>query len=363
MAEFAARSGIGRELYGAAAALVGHWRGGLAVATLIGCACFATISGSSLATAATIGGVALKEMDRYKYAPGLAAGTVAAGGTIGILIPPSILMVIYCVMTEQSIGKMFAAGFLPGLLLTGLFIATILLWVSVKPDAAPHSARLSGAETVKALAGVWPVIIIFLVVLGGIYSGLFTPTEAAGIGAFATLIVALLRRRMGRQVFLDSLMATAVTSSMVFLIVIGSTLFSTFLTVTGITEALKNVVSTSSISPLMILLMIIFLYVILGCFMDSLGMVLLTVPVFFPVIVQAGFDPIWFGIILVIVVEVGLITPPVGLNVYIVKGVAPHIPLGTIFAGIVPFLVPFAVLIALLIVWPDIALWLPRALY
>lgn len=363
MAEFAARSGLARELYAAAAAFVGHWRGGLAIATLLGCAGFATISGSSLATAATIGGVALKEMDRFRYDPRLASGTVASGGTIGILIPPSILMVIYGVMVEQSIGKLFAAGFLPGIMLTGLFIITVVIWTSLRPEAAPRSDRLPFRARLHPLKEVWSVLLIFVVVIGGIYGGLFTPTEAAGIGAVATLVVAVVRGKMTGAVFKDSLMAAAVTSSMVFLIVIGSSLFSSFLTVTGMTTALKNLVSGAGVPPLAVLIIILLVYVVLGCFMESLGMVLLTVPVFYPVLIQLGYDPIWFGIILVMVVELGLVTPPVGLNVYVVRGVAPHIGLGQIFAGIVPFLIAFVLGIVLLIIWPEIALWLPRLLY
>jgi tripartite ATP-independent transporter DctM subunit len=362
MAEIAARSGLARELYAAGAAFVGHWPGGLAIATLLGCAGFATISGSSLATAATIGGVALKEMDRFRYDRRLASGTVAAGGTIGILIPPSILMVIYGVMTEQSIGKLFAAGFLPGLMLTGLFIITVLVWVSLRPKAAPRSSRVPFRHRLIALKEVWAVVLIFLVVIGGIYGGLFTPTEAAGIGAAATLLAAAARRKMTFAVFRDSLLASAATSAMVFLIVIGSSLFSSFLTVTGMTTALKSLVSGTGISPLTVLIIVLLVYAVLGCFMESLGMVLLTVPVFYPILIQVGYDPIWFGIILVMVVELGLVTPPVGLNVYVVKGVAPHIPLGQIFIGIVPFIAAFALGMVLLIIWPGIALWLPRVL-
>jgi tripartite ATP-independent transporter DctM subunit len=362
MAELAARSGLARELYAAGAAFVGHWRGGLAIATLLGCAGFATISGSSLATAATIGGVALKEMDRFQYDARLASGTVAAGGTIGILIPPSILMVIYGVMTEQSIGKLFAAGLIPGILLTALFILTVVIWTSLRPAAAPRYERLPFRVRLIALKEVWSVVLIFVIVIGGIYGGLFTPTEAAGIGAAATLIVATVRGRMTRKIFKESLMASAATSAMVFLIVIGSSLFSSFLTVTGMTTALKNLVSGQGVTPLTVLVIVLLVYVVLGCFMESLGMVLLTVPVFYPILIQVGYDPIWFGIILVMVVELGLVTPPVGLNVYVVRGVAPHIPLGHIFIGIVPFLGAFVAGIVLLIIWPDIALWLPRVL-
>jgi C4-dicarboxylate transporter, DctM subunit len=363
MAEFAARSGIARELYATAAAVTAHWRGGLAISTLLGCAGFATVSGSSLATAATIGGVALREMDRYKYDTRLASGTVAAGGTIGILIPPSLTMVIYGVMTEQSIGKLFMAGIVPGLMLTGLFILTVVVWVRLRPEAAPRAEALPWRERLLALRGVWAALLIFALVIGGIYTGIFAPTEAAGVGAFATLLVSWIRKRMPFPVFVDSLKATAATSGMVFLIIIGSSVFSSFLAITGLTQALTRVVSGGGISPLSVLLLILLAYAILGCLMDSLGMILLTVPVFFPVIVAVGYDAIWFGIILVMMIELGLITPPVGMNAFVVKGVAPHIPLGQIFIGTVPFIAAFVAGVALIIIWPDIALWLPGLLY
>ena len=363
MAEFASRTKLARELYIAGAAFVGHWRGGLAIATLLGCAGFATISGSSLATTATVGGVALKEMETMRYRPALAAGAVASGGTLGILIPPSVLMVIYCVLTEQSIGRLFAAGIVPGLLLTALFAVAVIAWTFVRPHDAPRSVRQPIAARLAALAAVWPVAILFVGVIGGIYSGLFTATEAAGVGAFGAALIAWLLGRMSREVFIESVKSAAVTSAMVFLIVIGSSLFSTFLSVAGITQALQSLVETSQLPPLGVLLVIIAIYIVLGCLMESLGMILLTVPVFYPVLMQLGYDPIWFGVILVIMVELGLVTPPVGMNLFIVRSVAPTIPMSQIILGIIPFLGSIALLVALLIAFPGIALWLPGLLY
>lgn len=282
MAEFASRTRLARELYVAGAAFVGHWPGGLATATQLGCAGFATISGSSLATTATVGSVAMKEMSTLRYSPALAAGSVASGGTLGILIPPSVIMVIYCVLTEQSIGRMFAAGILPGLLMTVLFALTIALWVFWRPGDAPRMAKTPLRQRIDALIAVWPVVVLFVFVIGGIYLGIFTATEAAGIGAFGAMAIAWVLGRMNWTILVDSIRASTVTSAMVFLIVIGSSLFSSFLAVTGITQALQQLVEASSLPPLGILLIILAVYLVLGCLMETLGMILLTVPVFFP---------------------------------------------------------------------------------
>ncbi len=363
MAEFTSRTGLSRELFAAAAALVGRRRGGLAIATLLGCAGFATISGSSMATAATVGGVALKEMEALRYRPALAAGAVAAGGTLGILIPPSVVLVIYGVMTEQSIGRLFAAGILPGILLTALFAFTVAVWATLRPQDAPRSPAIGARATLAALVAVWPVAFLFVFVIGGIYAGLFTATEAAGVGAFGALVIAWLLGRMSLAVLLESVKAATVTSSMVFLIVIGSSVFSTFLSVTGITQALQRAVEASDLAPIAVLGIVLLVYVVLGCLIESLGMILLTVPIFFPLLTQLGYDPIWFGIILVLMVELGMITPPVGMNLFVVRVVAPSLPMAQVIAGVMPFLAAFAACIALLVAFPQIALWLPDALY
>jgi len=364
MGQLASGAGLARELYDSAHALVGHLRGGLAMATAVGCAGFSAVCGSSFATAATMGGVALREMDRHRYAPRLAAGTVAAGGTIGILIPPSVILVVYAILTEQSVGALFAAGLLPGLLLTGLIMLTVALWVRWDPSLAPQTVRPPRGERLRALRGVWPVAALFVLVVGGIYSGVFTPTEAAGVGAFGALVIPLLRGQMSRRVVVESLVGAARSSAMIFLIIIGSSLFSTFLSVTGITRVLLELTQDLALPGVAVLVGILALYVVLGCFMDALGMMLLTIPVFYPVVLELGYDPVWFGVVLVLVIEMGLITPPVGINVFVVRGVAPaHVRLAQIFAGIVPFLMAFVVAVALLIAFPGIALWLPGRLF
>lgn len=363
MGQFASGAGMARELYDAAQAVVGRFRGGLAMATVVGCAGFAAVCGSSFATAATMGSVALSEMQRHRYAARLAAGTVAAGGTIGILIPPSVILVVYAILTEQSVGQLFAAGLLPGLLLSALIMITITVWVRVDPTLAPEAVRPPAHERLRALAGVWPVALLFVVVVGGIYAGYFSPTESAGIGAFGAFLIPLLRGHMTRAVALQCVLRAAQTSAMIFLIIIGSSLFSTFLSVTGITHALLGFAQHLAWPPLAVLTAILLIYVVLGCFMDSLGMMLLTIPVFYPLILELGFDPVWFGVVLVLVVEMGLITPPVGLNVFVVRGAARGVRLAEIFRGIVPFLAAFVAAIAALVLFPELALWLPRALF
>jgi len=365
MGAFAARTGLARELYDAANAMTGHRRGGLAMGTVVGCAGFSTICGSSLATAATMGGVSLKEMARHGYSDRLSSGAVAAGGTIGILIPPSVILVIYAILTEQSVGALFAAGLLPGIVLTVLFMATIWIWARLRPEAAPRSDKLPWRQRLQALTGVWAVLVLVLLVIGGIYTGFFTPTESAGIGAFGTFLIGLLRGRFTINILTECFLAAAVTTAMIFLIIFGSSLFSTFLTVTGINQALSALTNQSGLEPVAVLLLMLAVLMLLGCFMDSLGIVLLTVPVFFPVLIGLDFGlstaetGIWFGILLVMTVEMGLITPPVGMNVFIVRGVAPDIPIGRIFAGVLPFLAAFFVAIGLILLVPQIALWLP----
>ena len=363
MGSLASRTGLARELYAAAQAFLGHRRGGLAKATVVGCAGFATICGSSLATAATMGGVSLGEMARHGYGSELAAGAVAAGGTIGILIPPSVVLVIYAILTEQSVGALFAAGLIPGILLTGLFVLTVNLWVRRRPDLAPIAPAAPWRLRLAAGRDVWPLAVLVVAVIGGLYVGAFTPTESAGIGAFGAGLIAVLRRRLDLRVLRHCLTDTAVTSAMIFLIIFGSSLFSTFLTVTGITQALRDATAASGLPPVAVLLLVLLALIALGCFMDTLGIILLTVPVFYPVILDLGYDPIWFGVVLVLVAEMGLITPPVGMNVFVVRGVAPHIPIGRIFAGVLPFLLACMVGIAALIAVPGLALWLPRLLY
>lgn len=365
MGAFAARTGLARELYAAANAMTGHRRGGLAMGTVAGCAGFSTICGSSMATAATMGGVSLKEMARHGYNDSLSSGVVAAGGTIGILIPPSVILVIYAILTEQSVGALFAAGLLPGILLTLLFMGTVWVWARMRPDAAPRSDKLPWRQRLRALSGIWAVLVLVVLVIGGIYTGFFTPTESAGIGAFGTFLIGLARRRFTTKILTECLLEAAVTTAMIFLIIFGSSLFSTFLTVTGITRTLSVLTGQSGLEPIAVLLLMLAMLMVLGCFMDSLGIVLLTVPVFFPVLIGLDFGlstaetGIWFGILLVMTVEMGLITPPVGMNVFIVRGVAPDIPIGRIYAGVLPFLAAFIIAIGVILLLPQFALWLP----
>ena len=329
------------------------------MATVGACASFAAVSGSSVATTATMGMVALPEMKRYKYDPGLAAGSIAAGGSIGILIPPSVILVLYGILTEQSIGKLFAAGFIPGVLEALFYMATIYILCKRNPLLGPKGERADFKQRIRSLKATWGVVVMFVVVIGGIYMGVFTPTEAAGAGAFGALIFALGRRKLNWKTFRDSLEETSKTTAMVFLILIGAALLGYFLAVTRLPFELSTFVSELDVNRYIILGMIILLYLILGAIMSSLAMIVLTVPIIFPVIETLGFDPIWFGILIVRVVEIGQITPPVGINVYVLKGVAKDLTLQGIFRGVLPFLVADICHVALLIAVPQIATFLP----
>ncbi len=352
-------AGLSRELYFAVYRWVGHLPGGLAMATIGACASFAAVSGSSVATTATMGMVSLPEMKRYKYDPGLAAGSIAAGGSIGILIPPSVILVLYGILTEQSIGKLFAAGFIPGILEALFYMVTIYILCRRNPLLGPKGEKAHFKERMGSLKATWGVVALFLLVIGGIYMGVFTPTEAAGAGAFGALIFSLGRRRLNRKSFIDSLEETSKTTAMVFLILIGAALLGYFLAVTRLPFELSTYVSELNVNRYMILGMIILLYLVLGAIMSSLAMIVLTVPIIFPVIEALGFDPIWFGIIIVRVVEIGQITPPVGINVYVLKGVAKDLPLQDIFKGVLPFIIADIFHLALLIAVPQLSTFLP----
>ncbi len=362
MGNLAVHAGLSRDLFTLASRAIGRIRGGLAVATILGCAGFSALSGSSLATAATMGRVSLGEMHKRGYSRRMSAGSVAAGGTIGILIPPSVMLAIYALMTEQSIRAMFAAGLFPGIMLTAIFIATVLIWVRLSPKAAPTTGETALEGPVSA-SGVLALLALIVLVLGGLYGGYFTPTEAAAVGAIGTFLIAILRGGLDRRSFADAMIDTAATSGMIFLIIIGSTLYGTFLVVTGIAGGLRGFVGGLDASPMTILVVILLIYVVLGFVMDSLGMLLLTLPVLFPIIVEIGIDPILFGILVVMAVELGLITPPLGMNVFVVRSIAKDTPLSQIFAGSVPFALSFVVAITLVLVFPQIATWLPGALY
>jgi tripartite ATP-independent transporter DctM subunit len=353
-------SGIARLLYTAAHKWLGHLSGGLGMATVVACGLFAAVSGSSLAAAATMGNVALPEMDRYDYKKSFSTGIIAAGGTIGILIPPSIIFIIYAVMTEQSIGKLFMAGIIPGILEIIFYMAVIAIIVKLRPHyAAKSDKRAPFREMIGATPGIWPVLVLFLLVIGGIYQGFFTPTEAGAIGAIGALVISVSARWFSRERLLSSLSDTVRTTGMIFFIVVGAMVYSYFLAVTQLPLAMAEWATASPLPPHGVLAIILLLYLILGCFLDALAMLLLTIPIFTPVLFSLGFDPIWTGVIMVRIIEIALITPPLGLNVYILKGVAKDVPMEQIFLGVIPFVLGDLVLLALLVAFPQISLFLP----
>ncbi len=362
MGNFAMVSGMSGDAYTAGQRWVGHWRGGLASATVVACSVFAAVSGSSVASAATMGAVALPEMRRRGYDARLATGCVAAGGTLGILIPPSTGFVVYAILTEESIGRLFLAGFFPGLLLTALFVATIGLLTRFRPEMGPAVARATLAERIDGLRQVSALVVMIVVTLGGIYVGVFTPTEAAAIGALFSIVLAFWRRRVTRSRFVDALLQTARTTSFVFLILIGAHLFSPFLAVAQISATISTFIENVDASPQMVLVMLLVLYIVLGTFLEGFAMLVLTLPIVFPVIIDLGFDPIWFGVVMVIVLEMGLISPPVGINVFVVKGIAEDVPMKDIFIGILPFWAAMLVCLVLLVAFPEIALFLPNSM-
>jgi tripartite ATP-independent transporter DctM subunit len=360
MGNFVTRAGMSKELYRAGHTFVGHLRGGLAMATVLACAGFGAICGSSIATAATMTKVAYPSMSDHHYSDELAVGTIAAGGTLGILIPPSTIMVIYGIMTNTSIGKLFAAGILPGL------VAVVLLCLAVQyicwrdPAGGPRAERATWRERFQAVKGVWAVVALFVVVMGGIYGGVFTATEGAGIGAFGAFCFALARRALSARVLLDVLVESARTTAMLFMILVGALIFANFINYTTMPADLKAFVTQYQIHPMTVMIAICVIYVVLGTAMEELSMILLTVPVFFPLVVALGFDPVWFGIIIVVVVQIGLISPPVGMNMFVVKSMLPRISTATIFRGVTPFVVAEVVLLGVLVAFPWISLVLPR---
>jgi C4-dicarboxylate transporter, DctM subunit len=359
MGNFVTRAGMSQELFRAAYAFIGHLRGGLAMATVWASAGFGGICGSSIATAATFAKVAYPSMKRFGYSDRLAAGVVAGGGTLGIMIPPSTIMVIYGVFTETNIGKLFAAGIVPGIL------GAILLCVAVQymtwrdPTSGPPGERSSWRERLLALKDVWAVAVLFLFVMGGIYGGLFTATEGAGMGAFGALLFALGRRALTWRTLYAALLESARTTAMLFMILIGALMFAEFVNITTMPADLKAFVTHFQVRPIVVMLAIAAIYVVLGTAMEELSMVLLTMPVFFPVIVHLGFDPVWFGIIIVCVVEIGLISPPVGMNMFVLKTLLPEVSTGTVFSGVLPFMWADVVRLAILIAFPWLSLWLP----
>lgn len=358
MGVFAAYGGLSRSLYNLVTAVIGHWRGGLAMATVGACAVFGAVCGSAIATAATMGRVAMPEMRRMRYDDRLATASVAAGGTLGVMIPPSILFVIYGLMTEQSIGKLFAAGILPGILGTLLYMAAIRWWTRRRPELGPAAPRATAAERRRSLLDVWPVLLLFGVVLGGMYAGFFSPTEAAGVGAFGAVLVSWLVGRMKRAEFFRAVQETAVTTGMIFMILIGAGIFNYFVSATGLTDQLIQAVKDTGLSPWTIMALLMAMYFILGALMDELAMMLLTVGPVFKLVVALGFDPIWFGVMFVTVCEVGMILPPVGINLFVIQSIA-NVPLATVVRGISPFVAADAIRLLIIALVPALATWLP----
>ncbi len=360
MGQIAFHAGISGRLFNAAHKFFGHLPGGLAIATVGACAAFSAVCGSTSATAATMSSVALPEMKKYHYDPALATGVVAAGGSLGILIPPSTIFIVYGIMTEQSIGELFLAGILPGILLSCFFVLSILIWTFMRPEIGPRGPKSTWTERFKSLSGLIETLILFVLVMGGLFGGLFTPTEAAGIGAFGTILIAMAGRNLTWIGLKNALYDTTRISCMIFIVVAGATVFGHFLAVTQIPADIGAYVAGLQLPPFVVMLFIILIYLFLGCLMDSLAMIMLTIPIVYPVILQMGFDPIWFGVIIVIVAEMGVITPPIGINAYVVAGVARDVPLHTIFKGTLRMLYALIALAVLLMIFPQITLFLPH---
>ncbi len=362
MGNFIVKAGMADELYRASYAFLGHRRGGLAMATTMACGGFSAVCGSSLATAATMARVAMPSMRRFGYSDRLAAGVIASGGTLGILIPPSVILIIYGILTQQNIGQLFLAGLIPGILgIIGYMIA-VRIHILFNPNDGPAAPPMPMRERFQALWGVWSVLALFLVVVGGIYLGVFTSTEAAGIGAFGAFLIALARRRLSIPVLWEVLVDSARTTAMMFAILIGAVLFSNFVNLAGLPRDLLGWLTASPMAPLTIILVILAMYLVMGAVLESLSMILLTVPIFYPVVEGLGFDLIWFGIIVVVAVEISLITPPIGMNVFVLKSVLRDVPTGTIFKGVIPFVLIDVVRLLLLVFVPSLVLFLPSTM-
>jgi C4-dicarboxylate transporter, DctM subunit len=359
MGAFVTNSGMSRELFRAANGFLGHRRGGLGVATIAACAGFAAISGSSVATAATFSTVAYPEMRHYGYPQSFAAGVIAAGGTLGAMLPPSTVLAVYGIITEQDIGKLFIAGILPGILAASMYMMTVAVIVWARPKYLPAGPRADWRERVEGLRDIWATLLLFCFVIGGLYGGLFTPTEAGGMGAGGAFLIGVLRGRLSRADLRRSLLQATRTAAAVFTVLIGALLFGYFLAITQTPQKVTAFLTGLGLGRYGVLTLIMLMYLVLGCLMDALAMVILTVPIIFPVIKELGFDPIWFGVIIVMTVELGLIHPPVGMIVFVIKSVIQELNFSTIFAGVLPFIVTDLVRLVILIAFPIIALWLP----
>ena len=352
-------SGVSRELFKAANSMIGHLRGGLGVATVLACGGFAAICGSSVATAATFSAVAYPEMRRFNYPQSFSTGVIAAGGTLGAMLPPSTVLAVYAILTQQDIGKLFMAGIVPGLLAMGMYVLTIMLIVKLRPEWLPGGQPRPWKERVADLRNVWAPLVLFVFVIGGLYGGFFTPTEAGGVGASGAFLLGLLRRKLDGPKIRQALLSATRTAAAVFTVLIGALLFGYFLTITQSPQKLTEFLTGLGIGRYGVLALIMIMYLVLGCLMDAMAMIILTVPIIFPVVVHLGFDPIWFGIIIVMTVELGLIHPPVGMNVFVIKSVVKDVSFTTIFKGVLPFILTDIVRLVILIAFPVIALWLP----
>jgi len=363
MGNVASTTGMSRQLYNAAYAVIGHIRGGLASATLLGCGGFAALSGSSVASALTMGKVSLSEMDRYGYDPRLSTGVVAAGGTLGILIPPSTGFVIFAILTEQSIGRLFLAGVFPGLLLLAIFVITVSIICWFRPEAGPPGLRRSLSEKLTAVTGALPILLVIASTIGGIYGGLFSPVEAAGVGAAFVIIYGIVTRSLSLSAFWQAARASVVTTATVMLILIAAHMVNPFLALSHVPSYVGEALIALDIPVLGTLVLMLLVYLVLGCFLEGFAMLVLTLPIFFPVVLQMGIDPIWFGVLVVLTLEMGLISPPVGINVFIVKSVAPKVALADIFRGVLPFWLAMLVTLGILIAFPQISLLLPNTMF
>jgi tripartite ATP-independent transporter DctM subunit len=359
MGAIVAQSGMSAELFRAANVMIGHWRGGLGLATIAACAAFAAISGSSVATAATFATVAYPEMRAHHYPKSFSTGVIAAGGTLGAIFPPSTVLAVYGLITQQDIGRLFIAGILPGVLAVAMYMATISVIAWARPDFLPAGERSTWRERGQALSKVWASGLLFVFVIGGLYGGLFTPTEAGGVGACGAFLLAVARGKLGWRGLREALLRATRTASAVFTVLIGALLFGYFLTVTGVPQKVTTFLTSLGLGPTGVLLLILLMYLVLGCLMDAMAMIILTVPIVFPAVTALGYDPIWFGIIIVMTVELGLIHPPVGMNVFVIKTAVEDVSFATIFRGVAPFIVTDLLRLGILIAIPAIALWLP----
>jgi len=363
MGNVASATGMSRQLFNAAYAIVGHVRGGLASATVIGCGGFAALSGSSVASALTMGRVSLSEMERFKYDERLATGVVAAGGTLGILIPPSTGFVIFAILTEQSIGRLFLAGVLPGLLLLSAFVLAVTFLCWLRPGYGPPGPRTSTTEKLRALGGALPILAVIVVTIGGIYGGVFSPVEAAGVGAGFVIFYGTVTRQLSLSAFWQAARNSVVTTATVMLILIAAHMINPFLALSHIPSYVGEALVALDMPVLGTLLLILLMYLVLGCFLEGFAMLVLTLPIFFPVVLSLGIDPIWFGVLVVLTLEMGLVSPPVGINVFIVKSVAPKVSLANIFRGVFPFWIAMLVTLMILVAFPQVSLFLPNTMF